>query len=56
MHLNKLKDALSTKAKSNGLTVGTLGQNPTRILYGCIGKRLIKIDRSGGEQLVKFDC
>ncbi|KAF5325704.1 hypothetical protein D9611_000161 [Ephemerocybe angulata] len=56
MPLNKLKDSLTTKAKTSGLTVGALGQNPTRILYGCVGKRLIKIDRSGGEQLVKFDC
>lgn len=55
LHLNRLKDALLTKAKSGGMSVGALGQNPTRILYTCVAKRLIKIDRSAGEQVVKFD-
>ena len=26
----------------------------TRALYGCVAKRLLKIDRGGGEQVVRF--
>lgn len=53
--LNKLKDLVAEKAKAGGLTVGAMGQNPTRVLYACLGKRVITIDRSGGGQTVKFD-
>lgn len=53
MPLNKLKDVLAEKKSS---IVMAQGVTPTRILYACVGKRLIKIDRSGGEQLAKFDC
>jgi hypothetical protein len=52
MPLNKVKEELVTKAggTSAALTFGT-----TRILYGCVAKRLVKIERGGGEQIVKFD-
>ncbi|KAG6891730.1 hypothetical protein C0992_006150 [Termitomyces sp. T32_za158] len=50
--LNKVKDLLADKASSGG-GIGATGT--TRILYGCVAKRLLKIDRSGGEQVVKFD-
>ncbi|KAG6854063.1 hypothetical protein C0991_011041 [Blastosporella zonata] len=50
--LNKMKDLLAAKASSGG---GAVATGTTRILYGCVAKRLVKIDRSGGEQIVKFD-
>ncbi|KAI0063690.1 hypothetical protein BV25DRAFT_1990653 [Artomyces pyxidatus] len=43
--LNKLKEAISVGA----------GQVSTRVLYGCVAKRLVRIDRGGGEQVVRFD-
>jgi hypothetical protein len=27
----------------------------TRALYACVAKKLVKIDRGGGEQIVRFD-
>ncbi|TFK18931.1 hypothetical protein FA15DRAFT_674915 [Coprinopsis marcescibilis] len=54
MHQNKVKETLTERTKF-GMSVGALGQNPTRILYACMAKRLVKIDRSGGEQIVRFD-
>lgn len=37
------------------LSVGVGGQAlETRALYGCIAKRLLKIDRGGKEQILKF--
>jgi len=53
MSLNKVKNNLAAKAKEGGAS-GT-GQSTTRVLYGCVAKRLVKIDRGGGEQIVKFD-
>lgn len=50
--LNKIKDLLANKASSGG---GIRETGTTRILYGCVAKRLLKIDRSAGEQVVKFD-
>jgi hypothetical protein len=67
MPLNKAKEALSARglggpALGAGVSslalgiVGTSGQAvETRALYGCIAKRLLKIDRSGREQVLKFD-
>jgi hypothetical protein len=56
MPLNKVKEALATKAStSGGAGVVLGGQNTTRPLYACVAKRLIKIERGGGEQIVKFD-
>ncbi|KAJ2913243.1 hypothetical protein MD484_g7168, partial [Candolleomyces efflorescens] len=53
MTLNKLKDIIT--AKKSSIPVA-LGVTPNRIIYACVGKRMIRIDRSGGEQLAKFDC
>jgi hypothetical protein len=53
MSLNKVKDNLAAKAKEGGAS--GVGQSMTRALYGCVAKRLVKIDRGGGEQVVKFD-
>ncbi|TFK44596.1 hypothetical protein BDQ12DRAFT_708501 [Crucibulum laeve] len=53
--LNKVKEMLSDKACTTGSPVDSAGQSTTRILYGCVAKRLIRIDRGGGEQVVKFD-
>lgn len=55
MPLNKVKDSLAAKAKSGGISVGMLGQGTSRVLYGCVAKRLVKVERGGGEQTVKFD-
>ncbi|KAG2031292.1 hypothetical protein BDR03DRAFT_972865 [Suillus americanus] len=46
MSLNKLKEAL---AEGGGSVGGT------RTMYACVAKKLIKIERGGGEQVVKFD-
>ncbi|KAG2364372.1 hypothetical protein BDR07DRAFT_1401546 [Suillus spraguei] len=46
MSLNKLKEAL---AEGGGSASGT------RTIYACVAKKLIKIERGGGEQVVKFD-
>ncbi|KAL5485000.1 hypothetical protein ACEPAI_7642 [Sanghuangporus weigelae] len=40
---------------SLGLLAGGDKAMETRALYGCVAKRLLKIDRSGREQLVRFD-
>ncbi|KAJ7497151.1 hypothetical protein FB451DRAFT_1386452 [Mycena latifolia] len=56
MPLNKVKEALATKASaSGGAGVVLGGQSTTRALYACVAKRLVKIERGGGEQIVKFD-
>jgi hypothetical protein len=46
MSLNKLKEALAEGGSSAG---------GTRTMYACVAKKLIKIERGGGEQVVKFD-
>lgn len=51
--LSQVKSNLNLKAKTSGM--GVAGQGTTRVLYGCVAKRLVKIDRSGREQIVKFD-
>ncbi|KAJ6593774.1 hypothetical protein B0H19DRAFT_1091950 [Mycena capillaripes] len=56
MPLNKVKELLAAKASTSGgagIVLG--GQSTTRVLYGCVAKRLVKIERGGGEQIVKFD-
>ncbi|KAJ7714177.1 hypothetical protein DFH07DRAFT_863560 [Mycena maculata] len=56
MPLNKVKEALAAKASTSGGSGAVLGgPNPNRALFGCVAKRLIKIERGGGEQIVKFD-
>jgi hypothetical protein len=52
MQLNKVKEELVSKA---GGSIAALSVGTTRILYGCVAKRLVKIERGGGEQVVKFD-
>ncbi|GJE96700.1 hypothetical protein PsYK624_129050 [Phanerochaete sordida] len=47
MSLGALRDTL---AKAEGSAAGV-----TRPIYGCVAKRLLKIERGGGEQVVKFD-
>lgn len=46
--LNSLKEVLS---KAEGESFGAI----TKPIYGCVAKRLLKIDRGGGEQVVRFD-
>ncbi|KAJ7262300.1 hypothetical protein B0H12DRAFT_324041 [Mycena haematopus] len=56
MPLNKVKETLAAKASTSGgagIVLG--GQSTTRVLYGCVAKRLVKIERGAGEQIVKFD-
>ncbi|KAJ7072472.1 hypothetical protein C8F01DRAFT_247605, partial [Mycena amicta] len=56
MPLSKVKELLAAKASiSGGAGIVVGGQSTTRVLYGCVAKRLIKIERGGGEQIVKFD-
>ncbi|KAJ7166481.1 hypothetical protein C8R43DRAFT_1061292 [Mycena crocata] len=58
MPLNRVKEALAAKASTGGGSSGGAvigGQSTTRVLYGCVAKRLVKIERGGGEQIVKFD-
>jgi hypothetical protein len=45
--LNRLKLVLAEK--------GGTGSGGTRVLYSCVAKKLLKIDRGGGEQIVSFD-
>lgn len=54
MPLSKVKDMLASKARAGSSSIST-GQGSARILYGCVAKRLIKIERGGGEQIVRFD-
>jgi hypothetical protein len=51
--LNKVKELLSEKANASGSAA--LVSSHSRVLYGCVAKRLLKIERGGGEQIVKFD-
>lgn len=56
MPLNELKTTLAAKIKGDGPTANVLGgQVTTRTLYACVAKKLVKIERGGGEQVVKFD-
>lgn len=48
MSLNKLKEILSGQGSVRGQAI-------TRPIYGCVAKKLLKIERGGGEQVVKFD-
>ncbi|KAL4253499.1 hypothetical protein ABKN59_002089 [Abortiporus biennis] len=59
MSLNKLKEILLEKSGAErggigGRAVGT-GTAVTRPIYGCVAKRLLKIERGGREQVVMFD-
>ncbi|KAI0051252.1 hypothetical protein FA95DRAFT_1602923 [Auriscalpium vulgare] len=54
--LNRLKEAIGLKAGVGASVAVGAGQVPTRVLYGCVAKRLVRIDRGGGEQVVRFDA
>ncbi|KAF8591337.1 hypothetical protein K439DRAFT_995481 [Ramaria rubella] len=44
------------QAKQTAAVMGaSAAQAGTRALYGCVAKKLVKIDRGGGEQIVRFD-
>ena len=49
MSLGGLKEVLS-----GGMGQST-GSMVTRPIYGCVAKRLLRITRGGGEQVVSFD-
>ncbi|THV05315.1 hypothetical protein K435DRAFT_713400 [Dendrothele bispora CBS 962.96] len=51
--LNKVKEVLTAKASTSGSAA--MVSSHSRILYGCVAKRLLKIERGSGEQIVKFD-
>ncbi|KAI0958168.1 hypothetical protein AcV7_004057 [Taiwanofungus camphoratus] len=52
--LIKLKEILAAKTTAAG--IGSLGgASVTRPIYGCVAKRLLKIERGGREQVVMFD-
>ncbi|PFH51984.1 hypothetical protein AMATHDRAFT_2473 [Amanita thiersii Skay4041] len=51
--LSRAKELLATK--NDGSDKGIESQNINRTIYGCVAKRLIRIDRSGREQIVRFD-
>jgi hypothetical protein len=46
---------LNLKALKEALAERGAGAGGTRVVYGCVAKRLIKIERGGGEQVVMFD-
>ncbi|KAI9511149.1 hypothetical protein F5148DRAFT_1173011 [Russula earlei] len=50
--LATVKEILSAKG-DRGLVIGSGAS--IRVLYGCVAKRLVRIDRGGGEQIVRFD-
>ena len=54
--LNEVKKALGVPV-GTGPRVSTVGVGAvaTRVIYGCVAKRLIKIERGGREQVVRFD-
>ena len=51
--LAKVKEILSAKGERGIAVIGSGAS--IRVLYGCVAKRLVKIDRGGGEQIVRFD-
>ncbi|KAI8969584.1 hypothetical protein BD414DRAFT_503102 [Trametes punicea] len=58
--LRALKETLAEKASAigagGGAGAGLLGGSAvTKPVYGCVAKRLLKIERGAGEQVVKFD-
>ena len=51
--LAKIKEILSARGEKGAAVIGSGAS--TRVLYGCVAKRLVRIDRGGGEQIVRFD-
>ncbi|CCM00833.1 uncharacterized protein FIBRA_02875 [Fibroporia radiculosa] len=52
MPLGRLKDVLSAKNAETGVARALGGSAVTRPIYGCVAKRLLKIERGGGQQLI----
>lgn len=55
MALGKLKEVVAAKAAEIGPGAGIGATAGTKPIYGCVAKRLLKIDRGRGEQVVRFD-
>ncbi|KAI0356316.1 hypothetical protein OH77DRAFT_1495639 [Trametes cingulata] len=56
--LRALKETLAEKAAAIGAASGAGlmgGSAVTKPVYGCVAKRLLKIERGAGEQVVRFD-
>ncbi|KAL1672848.1 hypothetical protein EV122DRAFT_271200 [Schizophyllum commune] len=51
--LNRAKELLADKAREDGGSA--LGSQSNSVVYKCVAKRLVKIVRSGREQIVAFD-
>lgn len=54
MPLNNVKTLLAQKAGTSGPNGVIGGQGTLKALYACVAKKLLRIDRGGGEQVVKF--
>ncbi|KDQ57742.1 hypothetical protein JAAARDRAFT_35427 [Jaapia argillacea MUCL 33604] len=56
MEINALKEVLASRLKQSGdgEEDGMGAQASQRALYGCVAKRLVRIERGKGEQIVKF--
>jgi hypothetical protein len=51
--LAKVKELLSSRGERGVAVIGSGAS--IRVLFGCVAKRLVRIDRGGGEQIVRFD-
>ncbi|KAJ4494084.1 hypothetical protein C8J55DRAFT_175591 [Lentinula edodes] len=51
--LNKVKELLAAKASTSGSAAMVSGH--PKALYGCVAKRLLKIERGAAGQVVRFD-
>ncbi|KIY65920.1 hypothetical protein CYLTODRAFT_491915 [Cylindrobasidium torrendii FP15055 ss-10] len=55
MPFAKAKQVVAAKAAEHGDAAFSVGQGSSRVVYNCVAKRLVKIERGGGEQTVKFN-
>lgn len=56
MPFGHIKEVLSEKLTSIGVRASAVGgAGTTRPVYGCVAKRLLKFERGGREQVVRFD-
>lgn len=51
--LAKVKEILSARDEKGAAVIGSSAT--IRVLYASVAKRLVRIDRGGGEQIVRFD-
>ena len=51
--LAKVKEILSSRDEKGAAVIGSSAT--IRVLYASVAKRLVRIDRGGGEQIVRFD-